>query len=104
MTSGRLPIQTPRLRLRQWRDADVEAFARINADPEVMRYFPAPIGAEASARSIDTWRRQIAERGWSNWAVERADSGEFIGFVGLTVSFTSLVNRRSRAVMSASAC
>jgi RimJ/RimL family protein N-acetyltransferase len=75
---------TPRLRLRQWCDADIEAFARINADPEVMRYFPAPGTLQGTQRSVDAWRRQINERGWSNWAVERADSGEFIGFVGLT--------------------
>ena len=30
---------TTRLRLRQWRDADLEGFAALNADPEVMRYF-----------------------------------------------------------------
>jgi RimJ/RimL family protein N-acetyltransferase len=112
---------TPRLRLRQWCDADIEAFARINADPEVMRYFPAPGTLDGARRSVETWRRQIDDRGWSNWAVERADSGEFIGFVGLTeparalpftpcveigwrllqeiVSFTSVLNWPSRKVM-----
>jgi RimJ/RimL family protein N-acetyltransferase len=75
---------TPRLRLRQWCDADIGALARINADPEVMRYFPSPGTLEGTRRSVEGWRRQIDERGWSNWAVERTDSGEFIGFVGLT--------------------
>lgn len=78
------PIRTPRLRLRQWRDADVDALALINSDSEVMRYFPAPGTLDGSRRMVDAWRRQIDERGWSNWAVERVDSGEFIGFVGLT--------------------
>lgn len=81
------PIEpaTARLRLRQWRDADRAPFAALNADPAVMRYFASPIAPEASDRSIDTWHEEIAQRGWSNWAVERVGSGEFIGFVGLSV-------------------
>lgn len=76
---------TERLRLRQWRDADRAPFAAMNADPAVMRYFPALQDAAASGRSIDAWQRALAERGWANWAVERRDSGQFIGFVGLSV-------------------
>ena len=34
-------LATSRLKLRQWRDADLAPFAALNADPEVMRYFPA---------------------------------------------------------------
>jgi RimJ/RimL family protein N-acetyltransferase len=50
-----------------------------------MEFFPAPIGREASDASIDAWQSQFAERGWSNWAAEVSESGEFIGFVGLTI-------------------
>jgi RimJ/RimL family protein N-acetyltransferase len=78
-------MATARLRLRQWREADREPFAALNADPEVMRYFASVISREASDRSIDAWRAEIAERGWSNWAVELVRTGEFIGFVGLSV-------------------
>ncbi|KNZ33633.1 MAG: hypothetical protein AD742_05690 [Methylibium sp. NZG] len=78
-------LTTPRLRLRQWRDADRAPFAALNADPRVMRYFPSVTAREASDRSVDAWHAEIAERGWSNWAVELVRSGEFIGFVGLTV-------------------
>ncbi|MBS0445480.1 MAG: GNAT family N-acetyltransferase [Proteobacteria bacterium] len=76
---------TPRLRLRGWRDADRAPFAALNADPTVMEYFPAAISREASDAGIAAWQAQLDERGWSNWAVERRDSGEFIGFVGLSV-------------------
>lgn len=57
----------------------------MNADPEVMRYFPALLSAEQTNAGIDIWLGQFHEQGWSNWAVERLDSGEFIGFVGLSV-------------------
>ncbi|MCY1243465.1 hypothetical protein D9M68_674950 [compost metagenome] len=39
MDAGAIAIET--LRLRQWRDADYAPFAALNADAEVMRYFPA---------------------------------------------------------------
>ena len=78
-------LQTSRLKLRQWRDADRAPFAAMNADPVVMEYFLSPLTRQASDASIDAWQSQFAQRGWSNWAVEVEDTGEFIGFVGLTV-------------------
>ena len=80
-----IEFQTPRLSLRRWRDADREPFAALNADPQVMQYFPAPVGREASDTSIDTWQSQFDAQGWSNWAAELRDSNEFIGYIGLTV-------------------
>ncbi len=81
------PIEfaTPRLRLRAWRDADRAPFAALNADPLVMRHFASTLTREASDRSIDAWQAELEQRGWSNWAVELAQGGEFIGFVGLSV-------------------
>ena len=79
------PPATPRLRLRAWCESDREPFAALNADPQTMRYFATPITREASDASIDAWQSQIVDRGWGNWAVERRDTGAFIGFVGLTV-------------------
>lgn len=83
----RLPceIRTPRLFLRQWREADRQPCAAINADPDVMRFFPSTQTAESSSRSVDTWAEEIEQRGWSNWAVEVTESGRFAGFIGLTV-------------------
>jgi RimJ/RimL family protein N-acetyltransferase len=78
-------FETPRLRLRQWRESDREPFAAMNADPQVMEYFPATIDRADSDAAIDRWRSQFAQRGWSNWAVEVKETGTFIGFVGLSV-------------------
>ncbi len=80
-----IEFDTPRLRLRAWRDADRAPFAAMNADPDVMAFFPALQGREASDASIDTWQAQFASQGWSNWAAALRDTGEFIGFVGLSV-------------------
>jgi RimJ/RimL family protein N-acetyltransferase len=84
-------LATERLRLRQWRKDDREPFAAMRADPVVMEFYPAPSTREESEAAIDRWRAQIADQGWSNWAVELA--------LDEIVSFTALVNRRSSAVM-----
>ena len=80
-----IEFETARLCLRQWRESDREPFAALNADPDVMQFFPAPVTREATDASIDAWQSQLAERGWSNWAAEIRETGEFIGFIGLTV-------------------
>ena len=57
----------------------------MNADPAVMEFFPSLQSREASDASIDAWSAQFNSRGWSSCAVELRSSGEFIGFVGLSV-------------------
>lgn len=76
---------TDRLVLRQWRDEDREPFARMNADPEVMRYFPAPLDREQSDAMVRRMHDLIEAQGWGLWAVERRDTGALVGFTGLAV-------------------
>lgn len=78
-------MKTERLKLRQWRDDDLPAFAALNADPEVMRYFPALLDTEQSDHMAQLCRDLIATRGWGLWAVEERASKRFIGFVGLHI-------------------
>lgn len=85
-----LEIDTPRLRLRQWRAADRAPFAALNADPRVMEHFPSTLDRAASDAIAERCEALIAERGWGFWAVERRDSGDFIGFVGLNVPTAAL--------------
>ncbi|QPH55505.1 GNAT family N-acetyltransferase [Pontivivens ytuae] len=75
--------ETERLILRQWRDADRAPFAALNADPEVMRYFPSPLDRAGSDAFIDTLRGKWERDGFSFAAVERKADGAFIGMVGL---------------------
>jgi RimJ/RimL family protein N-acetyltransferase len=51
-------LETPRLRLRQFVEEDLDAWARITADPEVMRY----VGGKALSRDEpleDPWLRAV---------------------------------------------
>lgn len=85
MTVHTIEFNTERLAFRVWQDQHRAPFAALNSDPEVMRYFPALVSAEQTNASIDMWRSQFEERGWSNWAVERKETGELIGFIGLSI-------------------
>jgi RimJ/RimL family protein N-acetyltransferase len=76
-------LETGRLLLRQWRDDDYDIFARINADPRVMRYFPTLLSRADSDSMADRCRDLIASRGWGFWALELKDRGDFIGILGL---------------------
>ena len=76
-------LRTDRLLLRPWRPSDYEPFARLNADPDVMRHFPAPLAREESDAMADRIRALMDKRGWGLWAVEVPGVAPFIGFVGL---------------------
>ena len=76
-------LESARLRLRPWRDTDLAEFAQMCTDPQVMRYFPAPLSRLESAAFIGRVRGHFAEYGYGLWALERKDTGAFIGFTGL---------------------
>ena len=77
--------RTERLVLRGWCDDDRDAFAAMNADPEVMRYFHDTLTREQSDAMVDRMRAVLESQGWGLWAIERQDTGELIGFTGLAV-------------------
>ncbi|MGX2039039.1 GNAT family N-acetyltransferase [Methylocaldum sp. MU1018] len=85
-----IEFDTERLRLRQWRAADREPFARLNADPRVMAFLPSPLDRAASDAMAQRIQALIEERGWGFWAAELKRTGEFIGFVGLHVPMPEL--------------
>lgn len=55
----------------------------MNADPEVMRYFPATLNRAASDASVDRFERLFVRQGFGLWALEVAATAEFIGWTGL---------------------
>ena len=80
-------IETERLYLRQWQASDFVVFAAMNADPEVMKYFPKLLSATVSDIIANKCQQLIEENGWGFWALslkEGSDNNDaFIGFVGL---------------------
>jgi RimJ/RimL family protein N-acetyltransferase len=76
--------RSERLILRPWQAADKPLFAAMNADPRVMEFFPALQTRQRSDEMADLFNEQLASRGYTFWAAERRDCGDFIGFVGLS--------------------
>jgi len=81
-------LTTERLLLRPWRHDDLEPFAGLNADAEVMRHFPACMSREESDLLAARILQHFDEHGFGQWIVERREDGAFVGVLGLQrVSF-----------------
>lgn len=78
-------LRTERLVLRRWRESDLEPFRRMNVDPKVMEFMPKLLDSEESDALVERIERHFDERGFGLMAVEVKESGEFVGFVGLSV-------------------
>ena len=83
-------METDRLILRNWKDEDLEPFADLNGDPDVMEFFPNVLSRAQSDQLAGTIRDKIELEGWGPWAVELKATGEFIGVVGLQRSESNL--------------
>lgn len=73
-----------RLGFRDWEQDDVHELIAINADPEVMAYFPSIQDQPQTIAFIGRMQNQFRERGYCYFAVERLDTKAFIGFIGLS--------------------
>jgi RimJ/RimL family protein N-acetyltransferase len=78
-------FSTRRLLLRGWLAEDFGPFAAMNADPEVMRYFPKTLNEAETGALMQRIGAHFERHGFGLWAVELRDSGEFAGFIGLSV-------------------
>jgi RimJ/RimL family protein N-acetyltransferase len=76
-------IETPRLVLRDWRDADVEAWVRMNADPRVTEFFGRTYTREFSEASAAAIRAQLRHNGYGWWVVEVRGGPSFAGAIAL---------------------
>ena len=77
-------LETARLRLRQFSEADLDAYAVMCADPDVMRY----LGTGVTMNRGETWRAIAGMlghwqlRGYGMWALESRQTGELVGRAG----------------------
>jgi ribosomal-protein-alanine N-acetyltransferase len=78
-------LDTDRLSLRRWRDADRAAFARMNADARVMEFMPALLTREQSDENVDRIEKHFERHHFGLCAAESRADGSFIGFIGIWV-------------------
>lgn len=79
-----MPLRTRRLILRNWEERDRDLFHRINLDDRVMEFFPFRRNRAQSDALIDELHSHIVRDGFGFAAAEIAETGETIGFVGIT--------------------
>ncbi|TDC14924.1 N-acetyltransferase [Kribbella albertanoniae] len=75
---------TERLILRPFQDTDLEAWAALNSDPEVMRYIGGPLTRAESDREAAGINQQWKTERFGFLAIERAADGAFLGAGGLS--------------------
>ena len=77
-------LTTDRLILRPFRDDDLDAYAEIVADAEVMRYIGdgKPMDRDAAWRQMALIVGHWQLRGYGMWAVEARENGAFMGRIG----------------------
>jgi RimJ/RimL family protein N-acetyltransferase len=78
-------LETERLVLREWRESDMDAWARLQADEEVMRWIGRdgrPLGRIDAWRGMAMFVGHFHLRGYSHWAIEEKATGEFVGRAG----------------------
>lgn len=66
-------IETSRLILRDWKEEDIPAFARMNADPHVMEFFLHPLTPEESLAFYHRIQNEFQTCGFGLYAVERKE-------------------------------
>jgi RimJ/RimL family protein N-acetyltransferase len=77
---------TERLILRRWRESDREPYARMNADPRVMEFFPEPLSGAESDLLMNRIEADFEKHGFGPCAAELVEDHSFIGFIGLNVA------------------
>ncbi|MDN5709992.1 MAG: GNAT family N-acetyltransferase [Planococcus sp. (in: firmicutes)] len=63
--------------------SDRTPFAALNANPNVMEFFPKTLSCAESDALVDRIETHFEEKGYGLWAVERKEDKAFIGFIGL---------------------
>jgi RimJ/RimL family protein N-acetyltransferase len=78
-------LETSRLRLRQWRDSDVEEWVQMGADPRVMEFFPSLESREKAEAGAQRLRERLEQNGYGWWVIDVKDGPPFAGVVALHV-------------------
>ena len=80
-------LETKRLALRKWRNADSDALFEILGDAEVVRYVDdgKPFSFEKTQKFLETMKKVEREKGFCRWKVVEKLSGEMVGTCGFGI-------------------
>lgn len=77
-------FESNRLRIRLFRESDLDRLAEMHADPDVMRYMGLVRSRDQTQELIRAYFDRFQEHGFTMWAVETKDDGHLIGRAGLS--------------------
>ncbi|MCH5714789.1 GNAT family N-acetyltransferase [Niabella hibiscisoli] len=69
---------------RNWESADIDPMAQINADMQVMEFFPSIATREQTTQFIERMKNQFEQKSFCYFAVDQLSTGAFVGFIGLS--------------------
>jgi RimJ/RimL family protein N-acetyltransferase len=81
-------VETSRLLLRPWDESDLDEYAQMLADPDVMRYLTheyGPLSREEAVQAHGRILRHWQVRGFGAWAAMEKSSGRWVGKIGLNL-------------------
>ncbi len=76
-------FSSERLGFRNWKTEDAAIMAEINADKEVMEFFPAIQTKDQTLLFIERMQKEFSEKGFCYFAVDHLKTNELIGFIGI---------------------
>ena len=80
---GKYIFKSNRLGFRNWTKEDLSTFAEINADEQVMEYFPKSLTQQETEDFINRLQNHYEKHGYNYFAAEVLESADLIGFIGL---------------------
>ncbi len=83
MNKNNYLFKSERLGFRTWRKDDVEEFAKLNADKEVMEHFPKLLSKEEVVIFIEKLQSHFDLNGYTYYVTEILGTKEFIGMIGI---------------------
>ena len=78
-------IETERLVLRKWEERDLDGLVEMNADPQVMEFFPSVMSRQDSERMFERLLFKQEKHGFGTPVVEERATGRFLGLCGLGI-------------------
>ncbi|MBK2124718.1 GNAT family N-acetyltransferase [Fangia hongkongensis] len=76
-------IETKRLILKTWEAHDIDQMSKINADLQVMEYYPKALTKDETAAMIARFHQYYLQFGYTFYPVILKERKELIGFTGL---------------------
>jgi len=81
---GNYIFTSNRLGFRNWTESDVLPLAGINADKEVMHFFPSVQSEKQTREFISRMQKQFDQKNYCYFAVELKKTNSLIGFIGFS--------------------